>query len=74
VSYGLSATVWTQSLKRTHSVAERLEAGTVWVNTWMTRDLRVPFGGVKASGVGREGQEGSLEFFTEAKTICVRHT
>lgn len=74
VSYGLSATLWTRSLKRTHAVAERLEAGTVWVNTWMTRDLRVPFGGVKASGVGREGQEGSLDFFTEAKTICVRHS
>ncbi len=74
VSYGLSATVWTQSLKRTHSVSERLEAGTVWVNTWMTRDLRVPFGGVKASGVGREGQDASLDFFTEAKTICVRHS
>lgn len=70
--YGLSATVWTQSLKRSHSVSERLQAGTVWVNNWMSRDLRVPFGGVKESGVGREGQEGSREFFTEAKTICVR--
>lgn len=74
VSYGLSATLWTQSLKRTHQVSERLEAGTVWVNTWMTRDLRVPFGGVKASGVGREGQEGSMDFFTVSKTICVRHS
>jgi aminomuconate-semialdehyde/2-hydroxymuconate-6-semialdehyde dehydrogenase len=71
--YGLSATVWTQSLSRAHRVADRLEAGTVWINTWMTRDLRLPFGGVKASGVGREGQEHSLDFFTEAKTVCVRH-
>ncbi|HVK61414.1 MAG TPA: aldehyde dehydrogenase family protein, partial [Bdellovibrionales bacterium] len=73
-SYGLSATVWTQNLKRAHAFSEKLEAGTVWVNTWMKRDLRAPFGGVKASGLGREGQHGSLEFFTEAKTICVRHS
>ena len=73
VSYGLSASIWTQSLKRAHGVAEKVEAGTVWVNTWMLRDLRMPFGGVKASGLGREGQNHSLEFFTEAKTICVRY-
>ena len=71
--YGLSATVWTESLKRAHRVAEKLDAGTVWVNTWLLRDLRAPFGGVKASGVGREGQEESREFFTEAKTICIQH-
>lgn len=71
--YGLSATIWTQSLSRAHAVADRLEAGTVWVNTWMMRDLRAPFGGVKASGVGREGQDESREFFTEAKTICILH-
>lgn len=71
VTYGLSATVWTESLGRAHRVVERLEAGTVWVNTWMKRDLRAPFGGMKASGVGREGQEGSREFFTEAKTIAI---
>lgn len=71
--YGLSATVWTESLARAHRVSAALDAGTVWVNTWMLRDLRVPFGGVKASGLGREGQEGSREFFTEAKTICI-HT
>ncbi len=70
--YGLSATVWTQSLRRSQKISERLHAGTVWVNTWMSRDLRVPFGGVKESGVGREGQDASREFFTEAKTICVR--
>lgn len=73
VSYGLSATVWTQSVRRAHAVSERLEAGTVWVNTWMARDLRVPFGGVKASGLGREGQEHSIDFFTEAKNICIKH-
>jgi aminomuconate-semialdehyde/2-hydroxymuconate-6-semialdehyde dehydrogenase len=71
--YGLSATVWTQSLKRAHTFAEKLAAGTVWVNCWMVRDLRVPFGGVKESGTGREGQDGSREFFTEAKNICIRH-
>ena len=53
------------------SRAAALQAGTVWVNTWMLRDLRAPFGGVKASGVGREGGEDSREFFTEAKTICL---
>jgi aminomuconate-semialdehyde/2-hydroxymuconate-6-semialdehyde dehydrogenase len=73
VTYGLSASIWTSDLRRAHSMADKIEAGTVWVNTWMKRDLRVPFGGVKGSGVGREGQDGSLEFFTEAKTICVRH-
>ena len=72
-NYGLSAAVWTTSLSTAHRVAEKLEAGTVWVNTWMKRDLRMPFGGVKASGVGREGQYESREFFTEAKTICLQH-
>jgi aminomuconate-semialdehyde/2-hydroxymuconate-6-semialdehyde dehydrogenase len=70
--YGLSATVWTRDLDRAHRVARALDAGTVWVNTWLLRDLRVPFGGVKDSGVGREGGRHSLEFFTEAKTICVK--
>jgi aminomuconate-semialdehyde/2-hydroxymuconate-6-semialdehyde dehydrogenase len=74
VSYGLSATIWTTSLGRAHTISERLDAGTVWVNTWLARDLRVPFGGVKASGLGREGQDGSLEFFTEAKNICIKHS
>jgi aminomuconate-semialdehyde/2-hydroxymuconate-6-semialdehyde dehydrogenase len=70
--YGLSASVWTRDLDRAHSVARAIDAGTVWVNTWLLRDLRVPFGGVKDSGVGREGGHHSLEFFTEPKTICVR--
>jgi aminomuconate-semialdehyde/2-hydroxymuconate-6-semialdehyde dehydrogenase len=70
--YGLSAALWTQNLNRAHRVADRIEAGTVWVNCWMLRDLRVPFGGVKASGVGREGGDDALRFFTESKNVCVK--
>ena len=72
VRYGLSATVWTQNLSRAHRVAAEIEAGTVWVNTWLLRDLRVPFGGMKDSGVGREGGWESLRFYTEAKNVCIR--
>lgn len=70
--YGLSASVWTENLSRGHRVAEGLESGTVWVNCWLLRDLRVPFGGMKQSGVGREGGEEALRFFTEPKNVCVQ--
>ncbi len=71
VRYGLSASVWTRDLDRAHRMGRRLETGMVWVNTWLLRDLRVPFGGVKNSGVGREGGRWSMEFFSEATNICV---
>ena len=71
VDYGLSSTVWTQNLNRAHRVAEKIHTGTVWVNCWLVRDLRVPFGGMKASGVGREGGEEALRFFTEPKNVCI---
>jgi NAD-dependent aldehyde dehydrogenases len=72
VEYGLSATVWTENLSRAHRVAERLESGIVWVNTWLLRDLRTPFGGMKNSGMGREGGFEALRFFTEEKNVCVK--
>ncbi|MCB9759271.1 MAG: aldehyde dehydrogenase [Alphaproteobacteria bacterium] len=71
VRYGLSASVWTNNLRRGHRFSEALDVGMVWVNTWMLRDLRVPFGGVKDSGVGREGGDWSLEFYSENKNICI---
>jgi aminomuconate-semialdehyde/2-hydroxymuconate-6-semialdehyde dehydrogenase len=70
--YGLSAVVCTCDLKRAHRVAGRLQCGTVWINCWLLRDLRAPFGGFKSSGIGREGGHYSMEFFTEAKTVCVK--
>ena len=69
--YGLASSVWTQNLNRAHRVAEQIHTGTVWVNCWLVRDLRVPFGGMKQSGVGREGGEEALRFFTEPKNVCI---
>lgn len=70
--YGLASTVWTQDLTRAHRVAQNIHAGIVWVNCWLLRDLRTPFGGVKSSGVGREGGFEALEFFTEPKNVCIK--
>ena len=72
VKYGLSATVWTENLSRAHRVAAKLESGIVWVNCWLLRDLRTPFGGVKDSGMGREGGFEALKFFTEEKNVCIK--
>ena len=70
--YGLSATIWTENLKRAHRMAHQLQSGIVWVNCWLLRDLRTPFGGMKQSGVGREGCTEALHFFTEQKNICIK--
>ncbi len=71
-SYGLASVVWTENLTRTHRVANALHSGIVWVNCWLLRDLRTPFGGVKSSGVGREGGFEALHFFTEPKNVCIK--
>jgi aminomuconate-semialdehyde/2-hydroxymuconate-6-semialdehyde dehydrogenase len=73
VKYGLSSSLWTCDLKRAHRVAEKIEAGIVWINSWLVRDLRTPFGGVKASGVGREGGWEAMRFFTEPKNVFVKY-
>ncbi|MCB9027258.1 MAG: aldehyde dehydrogenase [Bdellovibrionaceae bacterium] len=72
-SFGLSASVWTRDLKTAHSVAQELKVGTVWVNAWSKRDLRVNFGGYKESGLGREGGDDSINFYTEQKNICISY-
>ncbi|MEN9530704.1 MAG: hypothetical protein RI932_2577, partial [Pseudomonadota bacterium] len=70
--FGLAASIWTENLSRAHRVARAVEAGIVWVNGWLLRDLRVPFGGMKSSGLGREGGDWSHDFYTETKDICIQ--
>lgn len=70
--YGLAAAIWTENTSRAHRVARQIDAGIIWVNSWFLRDLRTPFGGMKRSGIGREGGVHSLEFYTELKNICVK--
>jgi aminomuconate-semialdehyde/2-hydroxymuconate-6-semialdehyde dehydrogenase len=72
VEYGLSSTIWTENLSRAHRMAEKIESGIVWINCWLLRDLRTPFGGMKNSGVGREGGFEALKFFTEEKNVCIK--
>ncbi|XP_015669365.1 2-aminomuconic semialdehyde dehydrogenase isoform X2 [Protobothrops mucrosquamatus] len=74
VKYGLAATVWSNNVGRIHRVAKRLQSGLVWTNCWLIRDLNLPFGGMKASGIGREGAKDSYEFFTEVKTVTIKYT
>jgi aminomuconate-semialdehyde/2-hydroxymuconate-6-semialdehyde dehydrogenase len=70
--YGLACSIWTRDLARAHRVAQRMDVGLSWVNSWFLRDLRTPFGGAKQSGIGREGGVHSLEFYTELKNVCVK--
>ena len=70
--YGLGASLWTENVNKAHRVADKIDSGIVWINTWMLRDLRIPFGGMKESGMGREGGTYSLNFFTEPKNICLK--
>jgi aminomuconate-semialdehyde/2-hydroxymuconate-6-semialdehyde dehydrogenase len=70
--YGLAASIWTEQLGRAHRVAEAVQCGTIWVNCWLLRDLRVPFGGMRQSGVGREGGDEAIRFFTEPKNVCLK--
>ncbi len=72
-NYGLACSIWTQDVSRAHRLARDIDAGLVWVNTWMLRDLRVPMGGMKHSGVGREGGFEAMRFFTEPKTVTIRY-
>ncbi len=73
-AYGLSASVWTEDLEKAQRISQKIRTGLVWINCWFVRDLRVPFGGQKRSGVGREGGRFSLDFFSEWKSVCIRHS
>ncbi|MBL0335191.1 MAG: aldehyde dehydrogenase [Chitinophagaceae bacterium] len=70
--YGLAATIWTQDISKANRIAAQVQSGIIWINCWLLRDLRTPFGGVKNSGVGREGGWEALRFFTEAKNVCIQ--
>ena len=70
--YGLAASIFTENISKGHRVAASIDSGVVWINTWLLRDLRIPFGGMKQSGVGREGGFKSLDFFTEPKNVCIK--
>ncbi|MPN25065.1 2-hydroxymuconic semialdehyde dehydrogenase [bioreactor metagenome] len=70
--YGLACAIWTRDVSRAHRVAQRMQVGISWVNSWFLRDLRTPFGGSKQSGIGREGGVHSLEFYTELKNVCIK--
>ena len=72
VQYGLSASIFCNNISKAHRVAAAIDAGVIWINTWLLRDLRIPFGGMKHSGFGREGGRHSLEFFAETKNVCVK--
>ena len=71
--YGLCSMVWTSDLKRANRMSLKLDSGIVWINCWLVRDLRTPFGGVKDSGVGREGGTYALNFFTETTNVCISY-
>jgi aminomuconate-semialdehyde/2-hydroxymuconate-6-semialdehyde dehydrogenase len=71
--YGLSASVWTNDVKRAFRVGEQIEAGLTWVNTWFMRDPRTPYGGIKESGIGRQGGLFSLDFYSEQSTVCMKY-
>ena len=70
--YGLAAGIWTSDVRRAHAVAHALSVGIVWINCWMVRDLRTPFGGMNASGLGREGGDEALRFFSEVQNVCIQ--
>lgn len=72
-SYGLACSIWTENISRAHRLAREINTGIVWINTWLNRDLRTPFGGMKDSGVGREGGLEAMRFFTEAKNVCIQY-
>ena len=70
--YGLAAAIWTKDINKAHLISSKLNVGVVWVNSWYLRDLRTPFGGMKLSGIGREGGQHSLDFYSELTNVCVK--